>query len=226
MNREQIKEFLKSNQNLLGNLYNLLNIFNTGNIKSNTSNDITYSHALLQKSSILSKKRNNIIHILPGSYLNKCSISVYGSNNKVIIGENCRLKDVEIHIEDDNNEIIIGRGTTIAGFTHLACIEGTRITIGEDCMFSKDITFRTGDSHSIIDEKNGLRINPSEDIIIGNHVWIGNKVIVTKGGVVGDNSIIGTGSIVTNEFDKSNIIVAGSPAKIVKEGINWLRKRI
>ena len=141
------------------------------------------------------------------------------------MAKNCRLKDVEIHIEDDNGAILIGKNTTIAGFTHLACIEGTSITIGEDCMFSKDITFRTGDSHSIVDEE-GRRINPSKDIFIGNHVWVGNRVIVTKGSYVSDNSIIGTGSIVSKVFEEPNIIIAGVPAKKVKEKVNWLRTRI
>lgn len=204
-------------------IYNLNCVFRIRIKKGNLFNN---SKSFLLRSEIFIRGKNNNIESMSGSYLKNCSISIYGMNNKVMIGENCRLIDVEIHIEDNNGAIVIGKNTTIAGFTHLACIEGTRITIGEDCMFSKDITFRTGDSHSIIDEKNGLRINPSEDIIIGNHVWIGNKVIVTKGAVVGDNSIVGTGSIVTKAFDKTNIVVAGSPAKIVKEGINWLRKRI
>ncbi len=70
--------------------------------------------------------------------------------------------------------------------TRLACIEGTSIEIGEDCMFSANIVFRTGDSHSIINS-DGQRINASKSICIGNHVWIGNTVIVNKGVKVSDN---------------------------------------
>lgn len=221
----KLKKYILSNPlflNLLSAFYNLNSIFG---IKVNKGNQFYYTKAFLRRSRILVKRKNNKIKLMSGSYLNHCSIAVYGSNNKLIVGENCRLKDVEIHIEDNNNEIIIGKRTTIAGFTHLACIEGTKIIIGEDCMFSQNITFRTGDSHSIVDEK-GNRINPSKDIWVGNHVWVGNTVIVTKGSVVADNSIIGTGAIVTKAFEKPNVIVAGSPAKIVKENINWLRERI
>lgn len=132
---------------------------------------------------------------------------------------------MEIHIEDNNNEIIIGKNTSISGKTHLACIEGSKIIIGEDCMFSSDITFRTGDSHSIVD-LNGNRINPSMDIIIGNHVWVGNRTIITKGSKVSDNSIIGTGSIVSKIFEEPNIIIAGVPAKKIKGEVSWLRERI
>lgn len=219
------KKYFFSNPKFLTVVSFLFNSINLFRIRSSSLNELHFSCAFLLRTQILVKKQKNIIHIYPGSYLNNCSIKIYGYNNSVIIKENCSLRNVEIHIEDNNNKIIIGQHTTIAGFTHLACIEGTKIIIGGDCMFSKDITFRTGDSHSIIDE-NEIRINPSEDIIIGNHVWIGNKVIITKGTFIGDNSIVGTGSIVTKAFEKPNVIVAGSPAKIVKENINWLRDRI
>jgi len=225
MRIESIKQFLRLNPNLLCNLYNFLNVFNITRIKSHPTNNLNYYKAFLRRTSIHAKSKNNIIHILPSSYLNNCSIAIYGENNKVTIGEGCSLRDVEIHIEDNNNEIRIGRRTTIAGTTHLACIEGTKISIGNDCMFSKDITFRTGDSHSIVNLE-GERINPSKDINIGNHVWVGNRVILTKGTKVSDNSVIGTGSIVSKNFEEPNIVIAGVPAKKVNENINWLRERI
>ena len=35
------------------------------------------------------------------------------------------------------------------------------------------------------------------------------------------NSIVGADSLVNKSFDRENIIIAGTPAKIVKENINW-----
>lgn len=171
------------------------------------------------------KGRNNVIHIEYGCILKNCDIKVFGSNNRIHLKEKCNLNQCEFWIEDDNGEITIGAGTTVGGKTHLACIEGQKIIIGEDCMLSSDIMFRTGDSHSIVDLQNN-RINPSKSINIGNHVWIGNKVILTKGVVVSNCSIIGTGAVVTSQFENSHIIIAGNPAKIVKSGINWNRVRL
>ena len=51
-------------------------------------------------------------------------------------------------------------------------------------------------------------------------------MVILKGVTIGDNCIIGAGSIVTKPFDKGNVIIAGVPAKIVKENINWDYKRI
>ena len=141
------------------------------------------------------------------------------------IGKNCYLKNVEFWIEDDKNEIIVGEYTTIYGKTQLAAMEATKILIGKDCMFSNDIYFRTGDSHSVIDIC-GSRINQSKDIIIGNHVWIGQRNIILKNTEVSDNCIIGANSTLCKKYLKSNSIIVGCPAKIVKSDVDWLRKRI
>ena len=87
-------------------------------------------------------------------------------------------------------------------------------------MFSDTITFRTGDSHSILDS-DGKRINKAKDIAIGDHVWIGQQVIVLKGSTVGADSIVGTGSLLTGKTYDSNSVIAGSPAKIVKQHVSW-----
>lgn len=125
-------------------------------------------------------------------------------------------------MQHGTNEIIIGHDSTIEG-GHLAAIEGTKITVGDNCMFSSDIEIRTGDSHSIINTVSDKRINPSNDVIIGNHVWLTVHVRVMKGAVLPDNSIVGNFAIVTNKFDKENSVYAGIPAKHIKDNINWDR---
>lgn len=125
-------------------------------------------------------------------------------------------------MQHGTNEIIIGHDSTIEG-GHLAATEGTKITVGDDCMFSSDIEIRTGDSHSIINTITDKRINPSADVLIGNHVWLTAHVRVMKGAVLPDNSIVGNSAIVTNKFDKGNSVYAGIPAKHIKDNINWDR---
>lgn len=160
------------------------------------------------------------------SKIEHCKITIKGSNNRITIGEHSRLVNLSLTIEDNSNSIILGNYLRVCGNTELAAIEGTNITIGDNCLFSANITFRTGDSHSIIDANSGKRINPSKDIFVGNHVWVGNTVIVLKKSVVGDNSIIGTGSVVTGKEYPSNAILVGNPSKVLKEGINWDIHRI
>lgn len=49
---------------------------------------------------------------------------------------------------DDGSNVTIESNTTING-AEFWITEGMNITIGEDCMFAKNIELRTGDNHAI-----------------------------------------------------------------------------
>ena len=203
-------------------IYNYLPFNNT--FKIDNTNKIKFKDSLLKKCKINIIGKNNVINIANKSKLYNCYIFIYGNNNIIQIGERGTLHFVEFWIEDDCNKISIGKSTGFAGKTHFACIEGRQIRIGEDSMFSGNVVLRTGDSHSIVDS-NGKRINYSKDITVGKHVWVGNSVTLLKGASIASNSIIGSGAIVTSKFEQPGVIIAGNPAKIIKNGINWERER-
>lgn len=46
----------------------------------------------------------------------------------------------------------------------------------------------------------------SDEIIIGNNVWIGAGTIILKGSKIGDNSVVGAGSIIKGEYDDEQLI--------------------
>lgn len=92
-------------------------------------------------------------------------------------------------------------------------------------MLSSGVKLKTGDSHSILDIENKLRLNPAGNIHIGNHVWLGQDVIVLKNSTIGENSVVGIRSIINKSFGK-NLLLAGVPSKIIKEHINWDRERL
>lgn len=52
--------------------------------------------------------------------------------------------------------------------------------------------------------------------IIGDNVYIGPGAILFGDIRIGDNVMIGANSTVTKSFEESNIVIAGSPAKIIK----------
>jgi len=166
----------------------------------------------------------NEIIIGKHTFLKDTKIIIQGNNHKLFIGENCTFCG-EFWFENEYCEIQIGENTTIEQ-AHIAATESnSKIIIGSDCMLSNEIQIRTGDSHSIIDNISGKRINKAKNVVLKNHVWVGARAIILKGVTIDDNSIIGSAAVVTKNVP-ANTIVAGNPAKQIKSDVNWLRQRI
>lgn len=153
---------------------------------------------------------------------------VYGNNNTVIIENTPYKLAVEIHIGApdcpvDNCRLIIGADCSANGTLFLLKENNTSITVGKDCMFGSGVSVWNTDGHSIYDQ-DGSIINCASDIKIGNHVWVCSNVKIGKNVTIRDNSVIGYGSVVTRRFEQKNVIIAGSPARIVKTQIRWGRE--
>jgi|APSaa5957512622_1039677.scaffolds.fasta_scaffold10732_2 hypothetical protein len=57
---------------------------------------------------------------------------------------------------------------------------------------------------------------PATPVVIGDNVWLGADVIVLPGVEIGEHVIVGAGAVVTKSIAK-NSLVAGVPAKVVKQ---------
>lgn len=90
-----------------------------------------------------------------------------------------------------NGKIIIGKGTKIAPGVGL-------ITA----------------NHSL----ENIEINEEgKDIYIGDNSWIGMNVVILPGVILGAHTVVGAGSVVTKSFKNGNCVIAGNPAKIIRE---------
>ena len=92
-------------------------------------------------------------------------------------------------------------------------------------MLSGEIDFRTGDSHSILD-LSGKRINPSQDIQVEDHVWIGTKVTCLKGTHIADHCIVAATATLCKNYDVPHCIIGGVPGRILKKDVDWTRERL
>lgn len=113
----------------------------------------------------------------------------------------------------DNAKLELGSGY-LNGFVQIVCAEN--IKIGNDVAIARDVIIRDTDAHDILDKEH----RRNKPVKIGNHVWIGTRAIIMKGVTIGDGAIIGAGAIVTKNVP-ANSIVAGVPAKVIKENIVW-----
>ena len=169
--------------------------------------------------------KNNNIKISQSSYRRKFSLKIYGNNNTVEIGDNSYLHNVKIRIgfpdcPIENCLVKIGAKTSFNSAEIQLGESESSIIIGDNCMFSFNIEITCTDTHSVLDMEDNI-INKGENIIIGNHVWVGKEAKILKNTQIADNCIVAQNSIVTKKFDTKNAVIAGNPAKIVKENITW-----
>lgn len=222
---QKIKYLIKAHSGILSNIYYcLMNNWVSGAHGNTFKHHNTFIKGM--RLSFYGKGNSVVIGGEKPASLSNCHIAIHGNNNRVIIEGGVGAKDLTIYCADQGCLVQVNEDTQISGKTELAVMEGTKIEVGKDCLFSANITLRAGDSHSVIDAKTGERINKSKDIIIGDHVWIGNTVIVTKGTVIGNNSVVATGSVVTGKTFPDNSAIGGNPAKVVKEGVSWKAEKV
>lgn len=93
------------------------------------------------------------------------------------------------------------------------------ITTGTDVLLGWNIELNTSDGHSIYVD--GVRKTNTKPINIGNHVWIASHAILSKGASINDDCVIAQRSIVTSVFNDKNVLIGGTPAKILKRNIDW-----
>lgn len=143
---------------------------------------------------------------------------IVGKGSKLTIGRGSTLKG-KVNIGSFSS-VEIGSNLSVTSSLYIRVVEKTKVSIGNDCLIATGVTIRTNDGHPIYDTTSGERINHSQDITIGNHVWLGDEAAILKGVKIGDGSIVAMRSIVTKDVD-SKVIVAGIPARVVRENCTW-----
>jgi acetyltransferase-like isoleucine patch superfamily enzyme len=143
--------------------------------------------------------RENVVRLDAAQVMGKVQVDFYGSNGR-------------LEVED---------GTTFVS-TNIEVGHLGSVRIGKDCMFSHGIVIGQTDQHPIFDVSTGKRRNYGRPISIGNHVWVGRDTKILGGATIDDGSIVGAGAITSSRFGK-NVLIAGSPARSLREGVLWAR---
>ncbi|MDQ0504985.1 acyltransferase [Xanthobacter agilis] len=125
---------------------------------------------------------------------------------------------------EEGGSIEIGPDTVFTAAGKIMAVEGRKVTIGARCLLS-DVRMRTSDSHSIIDAKTRERLNPARDIRIGDDVWIAEDVRIYKGVEVGEGCIVAARSTLTRSLPPRTLS-AGTPARVIREDVAWVRERL
>ena len=135
------------------------------------------------------------------------SLSILG---KVSIFNGCRISVGE------GATLTIGNNTYVNESSRIMAVE--KITIGDACAISWNVTIIDSDMHSIV--INNIPKPHTAPIFIGNKVWIGANVIILKGVTIGDNVVIAAGTLVNRNIP-NNSLVMGNPMKVMKSSVKW-----
>lgn len=110
----------------------------------------------------------------------------------------------------------IGDGSYISADATILCT--AEVTIGRECALAWGLMIMDTDFHEVIRPDRPWR--DRAPVHIGDHVWIGAQVTILKGVTIGDGAVIAARSVVTHDVP-ARALVAGNPAEVVRNDIDW-----
>lgn len=142
----------------------------------------------------------NILRLAP-----PCS---FPASHHVTISNPSKIK---FHVDDLNN--FQSPGTYFQNFAG-------NISLGHGTYIAPNVGIITA-NHDPNDLDHHLE---AEDVVIGDHCWIGMNTVLLPGVVLGPRTIVGAGSLVTRSYPEGQCIIAGNPARLIKN-LNNIRNK-
>ncbi len=184
--------------------------------------DIANDARIIGNSTITIRKgHDNQISIGKNGQFNKLKIDINGNHNRLTIEESVKFSG-QLLIVGNHLHIHIGARTTAIDCYILA--RDKSVTIGKACMISRGIEIRATDVHKVYDIDSDVRLNNAHsEVILGDHIWIAANVTISKNVTIASGCIIAAGAFVNKSIETPNCMVAGTPAKIIRQNVRWER---
>ena len=218
-------------------------------VTDNHNNSVECHSEQALKTKFVFKGKNSHIHIERNTILPERIVVANDGNLRV--GENCKIYSNLVHLShgatisigdnctiphgvellgDPHSTITIGNSCTMGINTKIRPGINGIITIGNDCMFSWDVILIGHDEHLLYDLETKECLNNSagekkEYIRLEDHVWLGGETVVLAGTHIHTGCMAGYRSLIKGEVP-NNTMVVGSPARVIKKNIAWVRQNI
>lgn len=153
------------------------------------------------------------------------SIRLLGSDTVLLFNdigpEYVALND--LYLRSNGQFLFWGRGASAVGISMEIEGEGAGVVIGDDALISAGVWVRNHDMHAMHDLRTGARINrPPVQTVLERHVWLGQDAMLLNTERIGMGSIVGTRTMVKGTVPP-RVVVAGTPARVIREGVSWGR---
>lgn len=202
------------------------------NFRKNTLSDIKSGHYILTK-------RSAVFDLHPSATITVKAPFIYGNNPvKGLTMPTCLRMEagttLEIHdgpltrygkcaynlrygayIEVVNGgKLTIGQGAANVGLTIMCAKE---ITIGNGVRIGRNVSIRDWNGPHVIINSTYRNHAP---VHIGDHVWLCSGCTIMPGVTIGEGAVVAANATVTKDVPP-HALVGGSPAKVLKENIEW-----
>ena len=150
------------------------------------------------------------------------NVSIFGridirtrENGRVIIEDDVTI-DTDCRFVAANDAVLrIGKRTSIGAFSIFNC--GVSVSIGEDCLIAGMVLVQSSEHGYAKGESIVRQKHTYGEISIGNDVWIAASAGIMKGVILEDGCVVGAKALVRKGRYERNSILAGIPARKIKE---------
>lgn len=111
-----------------------------------------------------------------------------------------------------SGRIVIGDGCLMSPGSRISASD--EIVLGDGVMLANGSYITDSDWHGLYDRID--RSSTPTPVHLADNVWLGDRATVLKGVTIGENSVVAAGAVVTKDVP-ANVVVAGNPAKVVKQ---------
>ncbi|HYF32004.1 MAG TPA: acyltransferase [Chitinophagaceae bacterium] len=102
---------------------------------------------------------------------------------------------------------------TCPGYMPGCFIQGMgKIYIGDYTQIAPNVGIISA-NHALHDN----RAHDQKEVRIGKYCWLGMGSMIMPGVVLGDYTVVGAGSVVTKSFPEGYCVIAGNPARVIKQ---------
>lgn len=141
-----------------------------------------------------------------------------GESGVIEIGDSVSVGPRSI-ISTSGGKVIVGSRTSFFS----DCLISGDVTIGDDCLFAKNVTVLSGthqirgdgtirENDSVWERSSDYR--PFDPVSIGVDCWLGSNSVILPGVSLGRGTVVGANAVVTKSFS-NYVILAGVPAKVI-----------
>jgi serine acetyltransferase len=144
--------------------------------------------------------------------------TVWENAGKVIFKGSALLRYGAKIIVGPDGVLSLGDNFRMSSESYIICYHS--VDIGDSCRLSWNTQILDTDFHKIYDLA-GKQLNPDARIILGDNNWIGHSSTITKGTELGNMVVVASNSLINRKYKGHNMMIAGSPAKVVRKDITW-----